>query len=422
MSAFWTTGLPLQGRVADAASAPERVITAEATLTATARDDLRVEPLVSEGDTVAQGAPLLRLRRAHGLVITAPMPGRIAHLDLGPGQRLERIELFHEPDAGRHRHEPPGDETDAAALRALLQTSGLWRSLRSRPFGHVPAPDERPAAIFVMALDTRPGAPSPATALAGDEAAFARGLRALGALASEAVFLCQEQGADLLPASEAVQGLRILESKAVHPWGLAGLQIHRNFPAAPGRPVWDVAAEDVTALGELLGTGYLRDTRLVSVTGSAMRTPVLVRCQPWADLRGLAQGHVRPGPHVILSGSALDGRKARWLRPGDRQAAVLTPEDHAPVDHWFLRALRGASRPLPLIPSAALDRALGGEIPAVPLLRALSAGDAEGLIRLGALSLLAEDLALADYVTRAEPRLSRMLDSLLERIEAEGIA
>ena len=42
-------------------------------------------------------------------------------------------------------------------------------------------------------------------------------------------------------------------------------------------------------------------------------------------------------------------------------------------------------------------------------------------MRLGLLSLLEEDLALADYVTAAKPRLSAQLRGLLTRIEKEEV-
>lgn len=418
MAGFWTNGLPLPSAAPDSAAPVERVITAEAALTGTPQEDLRITPLVAEGDTVAQGAPLMTARHAPEVVISAPMAGRVAHLELGPGRSLRRLELFHEPGAGRFRHDVT-DTGTPAALRAGLLASGLWRSFRSRPFGHLPLPDETPAAIFVMALDTRPGAPPPALALDSGEEAFARGLAALTRLVSGRVYLCQPEGADI---ASRVDGVTVLRSAAVHPLGLPGLQIHRHCPARSDRRVWDIAAEEVAAIGDWLDTGLLRETRLVALGGGALKAPRLVRCQPWADLRGLVQGHVRPGPHVLLSGSALDGRVSRWLRPGDRQVTAMTPEDHAPAGHWFLSALRRASRPLPLIPSAAVDRALGGDIPAMPFLRALAAGDDETAIRLGVLSLLSEDLALADYVTCAEPRLSHLLAGMLARIEAEGIA
>ena len=72
--------------------------------------------------------------------------------------------------------------------------------------------------------------------------------------------------------------------------------------------------------------------------------------------------------------------------------------------------------------SPRLDQALGGAFPAAHLLRAISVGDRETAIRLGGLSLVGEDLVLADYVTGAEPRFSAQLTGLLASIAAEEAA
>lgn len=397
----------------------EDLTTEEAAVTAYAAEDLRVDPLVAEGDRVSQGAPILRLRRHPEIALTAPMAARVASIDLGPGRRLSQFVLFREPGGDRYSHDPiaAGSGTREGPLRALIQGSGLWRALRSRPFGRMPPPGERPAAIFVMAVDTRPDAPDPRRALDGAGEDFARGLAALSRLTDGAVFLCQDEGSDLVPPSKAVRVVRVGQ---LHPLGLPGIQIHARRPAASDTPVWDIHAEDVAGIGALLATGLLPETRLVSVAGPALREPRLVRCQPGADLRALCHGHLRPGPRKLLSGSTLDGREARWLGFGARQVTALTrPQQEAPT-HWFRTALLRASRPLPLIPTAAVDQALGGGLPAVPLLRALAAGDAEAAIRLGVLSLVEEDLALADYVTCAEPRFSSQLRGLLDRIAEDA--
>ena len=172
----------------------------------------------------------------------------------------------------------------------------------------------------------------------------------------------------------------------------------------------------------LIETGMVPETRLVSVTGPALTKQRLVRCQPGADMRGLCLGFVRPGPHHIIAGSHIDGHSGHWLGPRDRQVTVLGDDAGHRRNHWFSAALTRAARPLPIIPTAALEQALGGDIPAVALIRALSAGDQETATRLGALSLVEEDLALADYVTAAEPSLSAQLRVLLNRIEQEEVA
>lgn len=75
-----------------------------------------------------------------------------------------------------------------------------------------------------------------------------------------------------------------------------------------------------------------------------------------------------------------------------------------------------------MIPTAALDQAFAGRLPAAVFLRALSAGDDETALKMGVLSLLEEDLALADYVLGAEAHLAVLLRGMLERIKTEFAA
>jgi len=398
--------------------APDFALTEEAAVSASVSEDMRVDLLVAQGDLVAQGAPVLSLRRYPEIRLVAPMAGRVARIELGPGHRLSQLVLFREAGGDRFRHDIPAwqDAADDMSLRAALQGSGLWRAFRSRPFGRLPPPSERPAAIFVMALDTRPGAPDPRQAVAELGEDLARGLAALRRLSDGPVCLCQDQGPDLVPGTE---GIMVVRAGPLHPSGLAGHLIHAHRPAGIGQPVWDVPIEDVAAIGALLGTGLLPETRLVSLAGPALREARLVRCQPGADLRGLCQSLLRPGQHVLLSGSALEGQQARWLAARESVVTALPRAQTETRPHWFRAALRSASRPLPVIPTAALDQAMGGLIPGIALFRALAAGDEETAIRLGVLSFLEEDVTLADYVTGADPRIASQIRALLDRIAAQ---
>jgi len=397
---------------------PSVCLTDEAALVPEHGEELRVHPLVEENARVAQGQPLLRLRHAPGVALVAPMAGRVARIDLAPGHRLSQLVLFNDPEGDRHHFDTTDAQRSPDALRVLLQESGLWRALRSRPFGRIPRPEENPAAIFVMAVDSRPGAARPDLAVVGREDDLERGLDALARLGDAPVYFVEARkfryhGA--IPPS-----VERLPSGTCHPQALAGFHIHRQCPARVAAPVWEIAVEDVADLGRLLASGYLHPTRVVALSGGALREARLVRCQPGADLRGLTQPHVRPGPHDVLTGSFLDGRPAHWLGPRDRQVTVL---DRAPVPkarHWFGAALERAAHKAPIIPTAALEQSMGGgALPAAALVRALAAGDAETFTRLGGLSLVEEDLALADYATGARPRLANQLRALLDRIAQE---
>ncbi|MGR3322953.1 MAG: Na(+)-translocating NADH-quinone reductase subunit A [Pseudooceanicola sp.] len=400
---------------------PVRKITEEAAVICDPGDEVRVGDVVPEGDLVAQGAPVARLRDHPGIALVAPMAGRVARVVLRPGRRLTEIVLFREAGGDRHVRDVTGSDGSETGVRLLMQDAGLWPRLRRRPFGRMPPPNERPRAIVVMAADTRPQAPDPRAALAGREEELARGLSALSHLTEGPLFLCQQAGPALANGGVAGGRVETVITGPRHPQGLAGLRIHDLCPAGLDAAVWDIHAEDVADLGALLAIGLLPETRLVSVAGAAMHDAMLLQCQPGADLRGLSYGHVRPGPHVLTTGSPLEGREARWLGPRDRQVTVR-PQTRAARRHWFLSALTRFSTQAPVIPTAALEQSVGGAFPAAAMVRALASGDEETAMKLGVLSLLEEDLALADYVVGGSPRLSALLRDMLDRIETEYAA
>jgi Na+-transporting NADH:ubiquinone oxidoreductase subunit A len=386
-------------------------LTAEAALTPNLTEELRVDLLVAEDAQVAQGQPVLRLRASPNIMLVAPMAGRVARIEFLPGHRLSQLVFFQDDHHNRHAF-----DVKSAALPSVLQAAGLWRAFRSRPFGRMPRAQETPAAIFVMGIDTTPDAPPPWAAIAGREDDFSRGLAALAAFSAK-LFLCEpaHQPCPVKPPANVTR----LPVAPIHPHGLAGWQIHRHFPATPSAPVWEVHAEDVADIGALLATGYLPATRLVGLGGDALRGPAALRCQQGADLRGLSQHLLRPGPHEVLSGSILTGQSAHWLGVHDRQATFQTLRANSKSPHWFAAALERAARHAPIIPSAALDQSFGGAVPAAALIRALATCDTEGFIRLGGLSLLPQDVALADYATGARPRLAAQVQAVLHKIAAE---
>ena len=200
---------------------------------------------------------------------------------------------------------------------------------------------------------------------------------------------------------------------------MPGIRIHDLAPATIEAPVWDIHAEDVAALGALLDTGRLPMLHHVRVAGAALREGRYVRTQPGADLRELTHRCTQPGAHILMSGSPIDGHEAHWLAPRHRQVTVLHRADRKERPHWLVAALTRSATPAPVIPTAALTQAFGAELPAAPFVRALSSGDDETAMNMGVLSLLGEDVALADYVLGGEAHLAEMLRGMLDRIRTE---
>ena len=397
------------------ASDPILVITQEAGVRTPIGQTLRITPLVQQGEVVHQGAPVACLRDEPSVQFVAPMPGRVARIALHPGRKLSEIVLFHEASGDIVQHDHLAATTEPK-LRHLMQAAGLWPWLRRRPFGGMPPAKERPAAIVVMAIDTRPFAPDPRQALMGRKDSFARGLQALTLLADGPVFVCQQAGPPLFDSADRVH---MVECGARHPQGSAGIRVHALAPATIEAPVWDIHAEDVAALGDLLAVGVLPTTRLVRVAGAGLRDSRLIRTQSGADLRELTLRAALPGAHMLISGSPLDGHVAHWLAPRHRQVTVLPSPRPGSPKHWFIAALTQSALPKPVIPTAALTQAFGAALPAAPFIRALSAGDDEMAMKLGVLSLLEEDIGLADYVLGGEAHLADLLRGMLDRIRKE---
>lgn len=397
------------------------VITEEAAVQMPGAQTIRVTPLVKEGDLIARGAAVACLRHAPDICVVAPIAGRVAQISVLPGRRLSEIILFREDQGGVERHGTSASETPAT-LRRLMQASGIWPWIRRRPFGGMPAPNEEPVAIVVMAADTRPYAPSPMQALQGREEAFARGLAALGQMTRGPVFVCWPRDAQQLRVPKTRQDVRWITCGSRHPQASPGIRIHRDIPAGLDTPVWDMHAEDVAALGDLLENGELPMHRRVRIAGAGLREGRSLNTHPGADLRQLTQHIVVSGPHILMSGGHLDGRAARWLGQRHRQVTVLPRTAARKRRHWLIQALTQSATLRPAIPTAALTQSFGAALPAPALIRALGAGDSETAMALGALSLLEDDIALADYVLGAGGEIMFQLRTLLDHIQAEYAA
>ena len=171
-------------------------------------------------------------------------------------------------------------------------------------------------------------------------------------------------------------------------------------------------------MGEMLRTGVYPTDRVVSLGGPLVRSPRLVTLPMGADIEALARTEASDGPRAVLSGSPLAGRESRFLRRRHDQVTLMPRiSDQSGKRRRFNL---GPVKRAPLVPHAALARALGPDRPSIPLLRALSVGDTEAALRLGVLGLVEEDMALATYLSGGTEDFAARLRDVLDQIEAEA--
>ncbi|MBK6336061.1 MAG: Na(+)-translocating NADH-quinone reductase subunit A [Betaproteobacteria bacterium] len=412
---------------------------------------MRPTLLVKEGDRVLRGQPLFEDKKTPGVLHTAPAAGTVAAINRGEMRVFQSLVVDVADDDGadaqvafaQYRAQPVAG-LDAAAIRALLQESGLWTALRTRPFSRVPAPAATPHSIFVTAIDTRPHAPQVAVVLAGREADFEAGLAALTKLAPK-VFLCRAPGTAL--PGESTAGVRVEQFSGPHPAGTAGLHIHLLDPVHEHKAVWHVGYQDVAAIGRLLLTGKLDVERVVALAGPGVLRPRLLRTRLGAALDELTRGELKPGDLRVISGSVLEGRSAAgpvhgFLGRHDQQVSVLAEGRERELFGWITpgfekfsvwRVVAGAlarNRRLaltttangssrPMVPTGAYERVMPMDVLPTFLLRALITDDVERAEALGVLELDEEDLALCTYVCAGKFEYGPLLRKMLTHIEKE---
>jgi Na+-transporting NADH:ubiquinone oxidoreductase subunit A len=410
---------------------------------------VRVQP----GDRVMRGDALFEDKRRPGVRFVSPAAGVVSAVHRGERRALQSVVVaVGEDDSapGGQRELAafsgrPVEALEAAEVRALLLESGDWTAFRTRPYGRVPAPEARPAAIFVTAIDTRPHAPDVDTALAGRGDDFAAGVVALSKLADGPVYVCRRPGSTLpVPAGERIRGE---EFSGPHPAGTPGLHIHLLDPVDATRTAWHVGAQDVAAIGRLLRTGRIDVERVIALAGPGVLDPRLVGTRLGAATDELLRDGLAPGEQRVISGSVLDGRAASgevlgYLGRHHQQVSAL-PEGRGreflgwispqPDKFSLLGVVLGAWRrrahamttttngsPRPMVPIGTYERVMPMDLLPTFLLRALITGDAERAQELGCLELDEEDLALCTFVCPGKYEYGPMLRSVLDRLEREA--
>lgn len=409
---------------------------------------MRPSMLVSEGDRVMKGQPLFEDKKNPGVLFTAPASGTVSAIHRGERRVLQSVVIAVDDGA------PVAFERfDADALATLprdvvqqqLLASGLWVSLRTRPYSKTPAAGSVPAAIFVNAMDTNPLAADPQPVIAARLAAFNAGLAVLTRLTDGKVHVCQASGGKL--GSHPSGQVTFNEFSGPHPAGLPGTHIHFLEPVSQARQVWHLNYQDAIAIGRLFTEGELFAERIVALGGPQVRNPRLLRTCLGASLDEMLAGELAEGENRVISGSVLSGTRAAgphaflgryhlqisvvkegrekelfgWIMPGREKYSIT----RTTLGHFLRHKLfnfstdtNGGERAM--VPIGNYERVMPLDILPTHLLRDLLAGDTDGAQALGCLELDEEDLALCTYVCPAKYEYGPLLRDVLTRIEQEG--
>ena len=269
---------------------------------------------VREGDQVKLGQVVFEDKKTAGVRYTSPASGRIIAVHRGAKRKFESLVIEVSGDDQETFTSYSNDDLlklDRQEVRDNLTASGLWTSLRTRPFSRIPSPETVPHSIFVNAAETNPLAPDPSTVLAdGDYVSnFIHGLRVLSRLTDGKLYLCRMAGSSIPGTEEDCVTTEIFDGP--HPAGLPGTHIHFLDPVNENKTVWHVGYQDVIAIGHLFTTGKLSPDRIISIAGPGAKTATTIRTRLGASIDELTRDLCIDGDVRIISGSVLSGRQSQ---------------------------------------------------------------------------------------------------------------
>jgi Na+-transporting NADH:ubiquinone oxidoreductase subunit A len=406
---------------------------------------------VAEGDRVKLGDVLFSDKQYPQVVYTSPGCGVVKAIHRGARRVLHSVivELDgNESVAFKAYSEAELSNLSAEQVKENLLASGLWTSLRARPYSKVPDPATTPHSIFVTAIDTNPLAARPDVVIAERAQDFKNGLTVIAKLTEGKVFLCKAP-TPTLPGKEIAK-VEVAEFDGPHPAGLVGTHIHHLDPVGPAKTVWHLDYQAVIAIGSLFTTGRLNVERVVSLAGTLVQRPRLVRTRLGANLSDVVQGQIATDKEArVISGSVLHGRKAEdwadflgryhnqvtiieegrerefmgWVIPSREKFSFLNvllsslPKERG-RKFAFTTAKFGSARAI--VPVGVYEDVVPLDILPTQLLRSLIVGDTDMAQSLGALELDEEDLALCTFVDPGKHDFGPVLRKNLTQIEKEG--
>lgn len=411
--------------------------------------------LVAEGAAVKRGTALFYDKRNEAFRVTSPAGGVVESIVYGPRRALEKliIKVDANEQAESYSRYQPGEISglNRETLLAHLQATGLLALIRQRPFSRVANPAVTPKSIFVNGMSTAPFTPDLNVVVKGRELAFQAGLDALARLTSGKVFLCLDGRLANAPALTAARQAEVHLFEGPHPAGNPSVHISRLDPIKPGDAVWTVKGADVIQIGQLLLSGEVPGTRIISLAGPGVVDSArnYYRVRNGQSLASLLKSKLNEGELRIIRGDIFSGLKTTAddsLHNDDQALTVLLEDRERHLLGWAMPGFKffsaswtfastwlggrkrewalgtnqhGELRPMVL--TGLYDKYLPLNIMTDYLVRAVLANDTDEAIKLGLLEVDPEDFAVCAFACPSKMDLLSIIRKGLDDVEKEGI-
>lgn len=401
--------------------------------------------LVKSGDEVKVGTPLMCDKNRPEVNFVSPVSGVVEAVNRG--ERRKVLEIVVKSDGKFESVEFENldiNSMSAGAIKSILLSSGLFAFVKQRPYDIIANPEVAPRDIFVTAFDSAPLAPEFDFVVKGEEAALQAGVDALAKLTTGNVYVGVKANSQI-----QLKGCKVVKFQGAHPSGNVGVQIANVAPVNKGEVVWTLSAFDLLLIGRLFTTGKLDFTRVITLAGSEVETPLYMKTVMGASISSIISGKVKKADHNqrIISGNVLTGTKVSvqdYLRAYSSQVTIIPEGDDCnefvgwatpgcgkfsvsrTFGSWLFgknkkydidARLRGGERGI--IMSGEYDSVFPMDILPEFLVKAVIAFDIDKMENLGIYEVAPEDFALCEFVDTSKLPLQKIIRDGLDALMKE---
>lgn len=264
---------------------------------------------VQQGGRVRLGSPLFEDKRNTDICFLSPGGGLVEEIKFGPRRVIQEIVVkldeMEEKVSFAQYSETEVEKLDRPQLVQAIIAGGLWPLIRELPCRDYARPDFIPPAIYVGLGSLEPFQPDPMVYLAGQEDLFRYGLKVLGRLADQRVFVATHHGNSAV--RNTLKDSVNLTYSGPYPAHDPGVLLYRMKTSSEQNSSWYIDGQDVLSIARLLQGGVYPTTRIVVLAGSGATRPRHVQSRIGVPLSTLADGDFSKAGYRYIEGGIFTG-------------------------------------------------------------------------------------------------------------------
>ncbi|MCG8697839.1 MAG: Na(+)-translocating NADH-quinone reductase subunit A [Bacteroidales bacterium] len=403
--------------------------------------------LVKIGDAVKIGDGLFFDKNRPNIKITSPTSGKV--IDIVRGERRKILEIIIESDNKEEYNYYKPSDPEAISRQDIIDRmleSGVWATMKQRPFNIIANPNDIPKAIVISAFDTAPLAPDYDFIMQDNYDHFRVGLLALQKLTDGVVHLNVNGSyppANIFAKAPVVQ---INKFTGKHPVGNPGIQIHHLDPINKGEIAWVVNPQHVLTIGRLFLEGRYDPSKTIALAGSEVVKPKYYKTTYGASIKNMVAGNIKKGnkPRYI-SGNVLTGSKINedgYIGFYDDLVTVIPEGDHYEMFGWATPGFGKFSQsrsfwswltpnkeykmdtnfhggPRALMITGKFEQVFPMDIFPMQLIKAIIVEDIDLMEKLGIYEVAEEDFALCEFVDTSKTEIQEIIRNGLDLMVKE---